>query len=99
MYSHFWFVSTGRAMAPAVSRRPRRNGGPGSIPDQFRVRFVMDKVTMGQVYFFFSPTFVSIIQPVLRTDYLHGVYTRRANGRNLGTFQKQCSFQLDTNVP
>jgi hypothetical protein len=32
MYSHFWFVSTGRPVAPAVSSRPRRNGGPGSIP-------------------------------------------------------------------
>jgi len=48
---------------------------------------------------FFGTPSVSTIQPVLRTDRLHDAYTRRANGRNLGAFQKQCWFHLDTNVP
>jgi hypothetical protein len=41
---------TGRAMAQAVSRRPSHHGGPGSIPGQVHVRFVVDKVALEQVF-------------------------------------------------
>jgi hypothetical protein len=38
----------GRAMAQAVSRRPLTTEARGSVQDQVHVRFVVDKVTMGQ---------------------------------------------------
>jgi len=58
-------------MAPAVNSRPRRNGGPGSIPDQIRVRFVMDKVAPEQVYFFsVLPLSVSFNQCFVLTIYM-----------------------------
>jgi len=55
-------------MAPAVSSRPRRNGGPGSIPDQFRVRFVMDKGT--GVFFSILPLSVLFNQRFVLTIYM-----------------------------
>jgi len=54
------------------------------------------KVANGQVFLqiiqFFS---VSTIPPLLQTHlHLHDFLTRRTNGRNLGTFEKQCSFVI-----
>jgi hypothetical protein len=40
----------GRAMTQAVSRRPLTTEARGSIPGQVHVRFVVDKVTLGQVF-------------------------------------------------
>jgi hypothetical protein len=41
---------TGRAMAQAVSRWPLTTEARGSIPGQVHVRFVVDKVALGQVF-------------------------------------------------
>ena len=37
-------------MAQAVSRRPLTTEARGSVPGQARVRFVVDKVALGQVF-------------------------------------------------
>jgi hypothetical protein len=49
--SNAWW--NGRAMAQAVSRRPLTTEVRGSDPGQVHVRFVVDKVALGQV---FSPS-------------------------------------------
>jgi hypothetical protein len=41
---------SGRAMAQAVSRRPLTTEARGSVPGQVHVRFVVDKVALGQVF-------------------------------------------------
>ena len=67
---------------------PRR---PGFDPSPVRVRFVVGKEALGQVFIQvlrFSP--VSIIPSMLHTHLrLHVVLTRMTNGRSMGTFQKQ----------
>jgi hypothetical protein len=40
----------GRAMAQAVSRRPLTTEARGAVPGQVHVRFVVDKVALGQVF-------------------------------------------------
>jgi len=58
------------------------------------VRSVVGKVAMGQVFLQELPFFlVNIIPPVLHTHlHLHVAITRRTNGRNLRTFQKEMIF-------
>jgi hypothetical protein len=46
----FLNIVMGRAMAQAVSRRPLTTEARGSIPGQVHVRFVVDKVALGQVF-------------------------------------------------
>jgi hypothetical protein len=41
---------SGRAMAQSVSRRPLTTEARGSIPGQVHIRFVVDKVALGQVF-------------------------------------------------
>jgi hypothetical protein len=46
-----WIKSDkGRAMAQAVIRRPVTTEARGSVPGQVHVRFVVDKVALGQVF-------------------------------------------------
>jgi hypothetical protein len=63
-------------------------------PRPINVRFVVDKITMGQVFLQvlrFSP--VSIIPPTLHTNlHPHLALTRQTNVRSLGTFNERCSF-------
>jgi len=67
---------------------------PGFDPRLVHVRFVVHKVTLGQVslpVLHFSP--VSIIPPTLDTSlHPHVALTGRTNGRSVGTFNKQCCF-------
>jgi hypothetical protein len=43
-------LHSGRAMAQAVSRRPLTTEARGSVPGQVHVRFVVDKVALGQIF-------------------------------------------------
>jgi hypothetical protein len=43
-------MTNGRAMAQVVSRRPLTAEARGSVPGQVHVRFVVDKVALGQVF-------------------------------------------------
>jgi hypothetical protein len=71
---------------------PRRRGFD---PSSFRVRFVVEKMTLGWVLSKkpqFSP--VSVIPPMLHIHHhLHVPLTRRTNGRSLRTFQKEMLFR------
>ena len=78
-----------RLVAGFSPRRPVFN------PRPVDVRFVMDKMTMGQVLLQvlrFSP--VSIIPPILHTHlHPHLDLTRKTNVRSLGTFQTAMFFR------
>jgi hypothetical protein len=73
-------------MTQAVSLSPRRDGFD---PRAVHVRYVVEKVALGQVFFRvlrLSP--VNIIPAMLHTHvYLDTAVTRK-NGRSLGTFEK-----------
>jgi hypothetical protein len=43
-------IKHSRAMAQAVSRRPLTTEAQGSVPGQVHVRFVVDKLALGQVF-------------------------------------------------
>ena len=60
------------------------------VRSQVHVRSVVDKVALGQVSLPVRPSsLVNIISPKFHTHHLHVAFTRRINGRNLGTFQKK----------
>jgi hypothetical protein len=63
-------------------------------PRSVRVRFVVDKLALGQAFVrVFRVSSVSIIPPLLHTHLnLHVTFTR-ANGRCLRTFQKAMLFR------
>jgi hypothetical protein len=68
---------------------------PGFVSKSVHVRFVADKVAVGQVYLLvFLYFLVSNIPPMLHTLlFLHVALTRRTNARNLGTFWKAVLFR------
>jgi hypothetical protein len=73
---------------------------PGFDPRSVHVRFVMDKVALGQVFLpvlRFPP--VSVIPSVFHIHFhLHVALTRRTNGRSLGTFQKAVLFRKSGSI-
>jgi hypothetical protein len=79
------------AQAASGGISPRK---PGLDPRPVHVRFVVDRVALGQVFHrvpWFSS--VSIIPPVLHIHlHLHVALTRRTNGRSLGNLQKKYLF-------
>jgi hypothetical protein len=58
------------------------------------VRFMVDEVALGQVFLrvlqFSSASIIR--ESLLRRLHLHVVLRKKTNARNMGTFQKQCSF-------
>jgi len=81
------------AMAQAVSRRPLTV--ETRVRFQVHMRFVADKVAVGQVYlpvfrFFLVSNIPSMLHTILL---LHVALTRRTNARNLGAFLKGVLFR------
>jgi hypothetical protein len=96
-FSHSWADGN-------ITRSERRRGislrRPGFYARSVLVRFVVDKVALGQVFLQilrFSP--VSIIPPILHTHlHLHLAITGRIKGRSLGTFQKAMLFRKSGSI-
>jgi len=86
-----------RAMAQVVSHR-LSSWRPGFDPGPVRVRFMIYKVALGQVFLRvlrFSPV---IIPPVFRTHHLNVILIRRTIGRSLGTFKQTVLSRISENI-
>jgi len=76
-----FIIAHAHAVAQADSLRPITAGG-GFVPRLLRVRFVVDRATVGQDYPIVLPCFlVSIISPMLLTQlYLNTTLSRGTTG-------------------
>ena len=99
MIYYIFVTQTGASILTVPSLRRLVTGfssrRPVFDPRPVDVRFVVDKMTLGQVFLQvlrFSP--FSIIPPILHTHlHPHLALTRKTNARSLGTFQKAMFFR------